>query len=296
MKAIKKTWLASLVLSASMGAGSAALAADAAKGKLMAEEDADAALISTMTNIKAEQTIRAQFPNSHIASVTPSPIPGLYEVVAGRNVFYVAPGEDYIIAGHIYDTKAQKDITAERKNELGFSSVEQGASANSASSASSANSRAEDDRAMASPALWGKVPTDMAITSGPVNAPAVVVFTDPNCPHCAQFEQMLPQFEPLRVYRVPMSLSPDPSARAGLVNAMCDDDPFTAYRKLMSGGSVNQAPAACAREASDYLDRVEKFASEYGVRGTPFFLKPDGSYRIGFNPTNFSNWVTKGDS
>ena len=64
-----------------------------------------------------EETLKATFPNVKFESVTPSPIKGLYEVVAAQQVAYFSPERGILILGQMID-KTGKNITAERVNEI----------------------------------------------------------------------------------------------------------------------------------------------------------------------------------
>ena len=61
------------------------------------------------------------FPQLKIDSVTESQIKGLYEVVAGQNVFYFYPEKDLLLVGDMYTPVGQgnlRNITGEKKLEL----------------------------------------------------------------------------------------------------------------------------------------------------------------------------------
>ncbi|WP_018949056.1 DsbC family protein [Thioalkalivibrio sp. ALMg11] len=244
--------------------------------------------VEQMSAAEAEAVIRQQFPNSRIASVTPSPVTGLYEVVAGSNVFYVRPGEPYIVAGHIFATDDQQDITAERKRELGLSAA--------TSAGESAAPATAPVQAGGSSDIWENLPSDMMIVTGPEDAPAIALFTDPACPHCTRFEQALPSMGDIRVYRLMMPLSRDPAARQQAAMALCAADPMSAYTRLINGqGAPSVDDQACLARAQEYIGEVERFAARSGIRGTPFFVRPDGDNRIGFNPQGFESWAKGGN-
>lgn len=281
------------ILSWAVGAALAGTAAinpvfaQQAGGEPVSVESADVSAPWAMSKSEAERLIRDQFPNSNIASVMQSPIPGLYEVVAGSNVFYVQPGQDYIIAGHIFDTNTQRDLTAERKRELGMMPQEGEKSAQAAQQRPAGPTTTDD--------LWDRLPASMAITSGPENAPAIAVFTDPACPHCRRFERLLPQMGNLRVYRIVLPLSPSQQAKRLAAQAMCANDPEAAFKQLMNGqGAPEVSDQECLTKAQQQLATNERFAAETGIRGTPFFVRPDGDYRMGFNPQGFAQWAKGG--
>ncbi len=255
---------------------------------LGAVSDAISVDSESMSDAEAEAVIRQQFPNSQIASVMPSPVTGLYEVIAGRNVFYVRPGEPYIVAGHIFGTEDQEDLTAQRKRELGLSPAAAGGE-----SAAPATAPAQ---ASVSAEIWQNLPSDMMIATGPEDAPAIALFTDPACPHCARFEEALSSMGDLRVYRLMMPLSRDPAVRQQAAMALCANDPMSAYTRLMNGeGAPPVNDQACLARAQEYIGEVERFAARSSIRGTPFFVRPDGDHRVGFNPQGFETWAKGGN-
>ena len=77
-------------------------------------------VIATCTPLQAatpEESFRKSFPNIPLESITPTDIPGLYEIVAGGRIIYYAPGPEYLIVGEIL-TKERKNLTQARNNEL----------------------------------------------------------------------------------------------------------------------------------------------------------------------------------
>ncbi|QIK38419.1 DsbC family protein [Caldichromatium japonicum] len=68
-----------------------------------------------------EDTIRAALkeiaPDLKVTSITPSPIKGLYEVMAGAEVLYITADGRHFISGHIVDLKTRTDLTEPRVSE-----------------------------------------------------------------------------------------------------------------------------------------------------------------------------------
>ena len=65
------------------------------------------------SSLDLEKRLREQYPATRITSVRESPAKGIYEVVMGRNVAYTDEAGRYMVFGHLYDMKEQKDLTAE---------------------------------------------------------------------------------------------------------------------------------------------------------------------------------------
>ena len=58
-----------------------------------------------------------------LREIRPTPWPGVFEVAMGANLAYVDASGQYFLFGHLYDMKAQRDLTAERKDTLARAST-----------------------------------------------------------------------------------------------------------------------------------------------------------------------------
>ncbi|NEK66184.1 MAG: DsbC family protein, partial [Xanthomonas perforans] len=54
----------------------------------------------------------------NIDEVRSTPMPGLYEVRIGTDVFYTDAKGNYLIQGELIDTKARRNLTEDRINKL----------------------------------------------------------------------------------------------------------------------------------------------------------------------------------
>ncbi|MCF0254098.1 MAG: hypothetical protein HUK26_07205, partial [Duodenibacillus sp.] len=86
---------------AGVGAESAAPAAPAAPALTAEQADALKARVYSRINMRATE-------------VRPAPVPGLFEVVSGRKLFYVDEKVDHLVMGRIFDVVLEKDLTSER--------------------------------------------------------------------------------------------------------------------------------------------------------------------------------------
>ena len=55
--------------------------------------------------------LKQKYPSTVIKSVTSTMLPGVYEVVMGKNVAYVEETGRYFIFGHLFDMQTQTDLT-----------------------------------------------------------------------------------------------------------------------------------------------------------------------------------------
>ena len=74
-------------------------------------------LMSDVVQASVDETIRAMIPGTDIQAINPTPLDGVYEVVAGQNIFYMQPGKPYLLVGHLFDLSAAEDLTQLKKNQ-----------------------------------------------------------------------------------------------------------------------------------------------------------------------------------
>ncbi|WP_306304413.1 disulfide isomerase DsbC N-terminal domain-containing protein [Methylogaea oryzae] len=60
------------------------------------------------------------FPGTKPESITPSEIPGLYEVVVGPTVFYMSGDGRYLIQGKMIDVEGHADVSERSKRRRGW--------------------------------------------------------------------------------------------------------------------------------------------------------------------------------
>lgn len=175
------------------------------------------------------------------------PIPGLYEVKAGRNLYYVDATGRYLISGHVFETATHRDLTARRLEEI---------------------NRID----------WSILPLDAAIVSGDPNGLKLAVFTDPDCPYCRKLEQELKGIQGLRIYTflypIP-ALHPDATRKARAI--WCAEDRHRALQEVMLNGK-DPGQASCDAP----LDQIAAVARKIGVMGTPTLVSGDGRVHSGW--------------
>ncbi len=212
------------------------------------------------TGVSVEQAIRQAIPQLNITAVRPSPVKGLYEVQAGTNIYYAdRNGRHLIVGGHIIDTKAQRDLTQERIEDI---------------------TRID----------WKRLPLELAIVSGdPKATHKLAVFTDPDCPFCRDLEHKLRELKGVRIYTFlyPLAqLHPDAPRKAEAI--WCSKNRHEALVKTMVEG-VDPGHATC----SNPLERIGKLADELGISGTPTLIAGDGRRRAGAprSVEDLKNWI-----
>ena len=179
--------------------------------------------------------LKKNFPNLRVDSVKESPIKGLYEIVAGNQVFYFSP-DGYLMFGELW-SKEGKNLTAEMREKVLAEKVK-------------------------------NIPLDKAlkIGSGPRQ---VIEFTDPDCPYCRKVDEFLAKrtdvtryvfFFPLR------QIHPDAEKKARYILSQKDRE--KAFRDVVSG-ALDGKPAPVSVHQDAMLEEMEQVAKSVGVRGTP---------------------------
>ena len=197
-----------------------------------------------------EESLKKNFPAISIESMTPSNIPGLYEVTADRRIFYYAPDAESIVGGPIV-TKDGRNLTDEKFQAM------------------------ELKRLSAIAKKLKDVPLDKALKIGS-GKNTVIEITDPDCSYCrraAQFFQGRTDVTKyIFFYPLPMNKDSEPKIRY----ILCAKDKAKAYEDVMAGKMDDMKFQVCNDGAVEALAKVhQETALALGVTGTPLFFIND---------------------
>ena len=190
-----------------------------------------------------EESFKKSFPKYTLDSITPTAVPGVYEIVVQGKIGYYAPGPEYIFTGAIM-TADGKNLTQERIMEI------QGRK-------------------------FKDLPLEKAlkIGSGPHT---VIEITDPDCPFCRKaatfFAERKDVTRYIFFYPIP---SLHPNAEAKVRQIFCAKDRAQAYEEAMAGKFDDMKFTPCKNgEADDLLKAHKEIGDRVGVAGagTPLFL------------------------
>lgn len=204
--------------------------------------------------------LRELYPNTEFSAVTDSPVPGIFEVVMGRNIAYTDERGRYFLFGHLFDMPAQRDLTAERKDEL-----------------------ARID--------FSQLPLKDAIkTVHGKGSRVVAVFSDPDCPYCRQLEPELAKVDDVTIYTFLMPLiTLHPDARNKAISIWCGADRVKAWAAFMLR---NQTPASA--NCDHPVDRNVALGERYQITGTPTLIAADGRVMPGAaSAAQIEDWLAK---
>ena len=213
----------------------AALALLVAAGLLAATARADEAAI--------RKSLAERLPQlGKIDEVSKTPMPGLFEVRVGTDLFYSDGDGNFLLHGQLIDTKAQRNLTEARQEKL----------------------LAID---------FSALPMKDAFTIVRGNGKRrMAVFQDPNCPYCKRFERDLQKVDNITVY---MFLYPilgaDSAAKSR--NIWCARDKGKAWGDWMLRDQA--APAATCDTAA--IARNVELGKRFRITGTPTLVFADGT-------------------
>lgn len=197
------------------------------------------------------ERLKNELPRTGITSVRESAIPGLYEVVMGRNVAYTEPTARYLVFGHIYDMKSQTDITQNVIDDL----VKQD---------------------------FNLLPLQNAIRITKGNGSRrFAVFSDPDCPYCKKLESEVSKMDnyTMYVFLMPLEkLHPDAVDKAKAI--WCSKNPAEAWRAYMLDGTLLERVGL--KSCDDPVAKNLDFAATLKIVGTPAIMTESGKLNVGF--------------
>lgn len=200
-----------------------------------------------------EVTARLQklYPSTTFKSVTATPVPGIFQVVMGRNVVHVDASGRFFLMGHMVDMPLQKDLTAD---------------------AAEAAKRVDVKTLPLGDAI--------KIVKGD-GTRVLYLWSDPDCPFCKQLEETLAAVSNVTVYVYLMPLDgihPDATRKAKAI--WCSTDRAAAWTDLMLHGKSPTASPNCDTP----IERNLALGKSIGATGTPTMLNALGDVNVGRLP------------
>jgi len=206
------------------------------------------ALAATTAAFADEATIRKNLAQRmsdmpKIDEVIRAPVPGLWEVRIGFDLFYTDAEGNWLIEGSIIDTKTRANLTRERVDKL---------------------------TAIAFDALPLK---DAFVIKQGNGTRRLAVFADPNCGYCKHLERDLLALPDVTIYTFLLPiLGPDSQLKSRSI--WCAKDAGRTWRAWMvDGAAPTRTMGECDTQA---LDRNTAFGRKYRINGTPAIVFEDG--------------------
>ena len=211
-------------------------------------DTAESTEISTVEQVKQELT--EQLPGIQFTEVSESTIPGLYEVIADGQIYYVNESAQYLIDGSLIRLSDRANLTDARLGKIHMGLID---------------AMDEKDMLIYEP----ETPSERSIT----------VFTDISCGYCRRLHAELDTLLDAGV-RVRYLLFP----RAGLgsqghkdlVSVWCADNPQEAMTNAKAGGKIE------ALTCDNPVEKHVALAESVGLRGTPLMYIDSGEKIPGY--------------
>ena len=190
--------------------------------------------------------LEAQSAQIKIKSITPSAIPGLYEVFAYGIIYYVDKTANYLMEdARLIETESKRNLTSERLKVLTAIKFE---------------------------SLPFKNAFEIRQGTGAYH---FAVFSDPDCPFCKNLEVGMNKLG-ITNYTASVFLFPlqelHPDARWKAEAIWCTADPSATWRSWMLDGKVPEK-----KTCDNPIDANLKLGNELGVYGTPTIYLNDGT-------------------
>lgn len=186
-----------------------------------------------------------------VKKVTDSPLPGMYQVVTERGLFYVSHDAKYFVQGRVFN-------------------LDEGM-------------RNETEEALSGLRLDGMkaFQNDMIEFKAENEKYAVAVFTDITCGYCRKLHNEMAEYNKrgitVRYLAFPRG-GPNSQSFSDMESVWCAKDKQEAMNLAKAGDSI--AKTECANKVRDqYL-----FGQQIGVTGTPAMILADGSIVPGYQP------------
>ena len=186
-----------------------------------------------------------------IDEITKTPIPGLWELRIGSELFYSDEQGNHIVQGTLFDTKAKVNLTEKRVAKLTAIDFDQ-------------------------------LPLkDAMVVKQGTGARKMAVFADPNCGYCKRFERDLLTVKDVTVYTFlyPV-LGPDSNDKSRSI--WCSKDAQKTWRAWMIDGATPAKVTGNCDTAA--IERNSAFGRKYRINGTPALLFEDGQRVPGAMP------------
>lgn len=177
-----------------------------------------------------------------IDEVSKTPVPGLYEVRIGNDLFYSDAEGNYLIQGEMLDTRQKRNITRERLDKL-------------------------------TAIAFDSLPLKDAFTLVRGNGKRkLAIFEDPNCGYCKHFERDLQKVDNITVYIFLYPILGNDSAEKSRA-IWCAKDKGRAWLDWMVRDQLPMG-GGCDTAA---LSRNMELGKKHRVTGTPTLVFEDGT-------------------
>jgi thiol:disulfide interchange protein DsbC len=200
---------------------------------------------------QVRESVSKLLSGNQVSSVNPSPIPGVYEVLVGAQLYYVSADGKYLFTGKLYDIESREDLTSPKLSKVKSEMIEKVSEA------------------------------DMIIFTPEKYEHTVTVFTDIDCGYCRKLHSEIKQYND-RGIRVRYLMFP----RAGIgspsydkaVSVFCAEDRNAALTQAKAGNKIEE------KKCENPVAQEYALGQALGVTGTPAIFLENGELVPGYVP------------
>jgi thiol:disulfide interchange protein DsbC len=191
------------------------------------------------------------FPGVTPSEISPSPMPGVSEVLIGPRLFYVTNDGKYLLQGSLIDLETRTDISEQRRNGLRLAAI---------------NELGEEN---------------MIVFPARDSRHTITVFTDIDCGYCRKLHGEIAQYNDkgitVRYLAFPRAGVGSASYNKA-VSVWCEKDKQAAMTRSKAGETLPKAE--CDNPVKDEYELGQMI----GVTGTPAIILEDGAMLPGYIP------------
>ena len=196
-----------------------------------------------------EERLASMFPGVEPENISPTPVPGLWEVAVGGQVVYLSADGRYMVRGDIIDMMADRNITEDRRNEWTEQQLAR------------VRARMDESRMVVFPPAGETRHT-------------VTVLTDIDCTYCRRLHRELASYhaQGIKVRYMFYPLGGEGSQGWTKAEAVwCSPDRNDALTRAKLGEDI-KAPSCKDTPVSEHYE----IGRELGINGTPAILTDKG--------------------
>jgi len=207
-----------------------------------------------------QKELSATYPTVRADQISPSPIPGLFELRVGPQIFYVSADGHYLVQGDIIDVKTDANLTEARRGTARLAAIEDVGEAN------------------------------MIIFSPKQVKHTIDVFTDVDCGYCRKLHKQIDKYmaEGIRVrYLFFPRSGPNTESWTKAEQVWCSQDRNAALTKSKLGEVLTTKVCSPTPVQEHY-----SLALKFGVTGTPAIITDKGELVPGYiGPAELANYL-----
>lgn len=190
---------------------------------------------------KLEKSDVAKLIGATVNSLSPSPVPGILEVIVeGNQVIYIDKTGRYLFVGNLFDVV--KGVNLRQAKEDALSIVD-----------------------------FTALPLENTVVQGdgPVK---IAIFDDPDCPYCRKLHKELKQLKNVQIHYFIFNLPMHPEAYDKSKKILCAEDKLSTLDRAMNGDPLDDFEVC----ETDLVDKNKELSGKLGIRGTPHIIIETG--------------------